>query len=402
MPIPYTITPIDDCSDLSSWTKVQPGQPNWYEDDNSSNRLTGTKSFRFQADASATVNSTTLTKNIAHNFNPIDKIGMINLVRYKPLATSLGFTFYGSDQINMGAAGVGRWNRPVGSFGNIGAERMGWQLYPLDFAHTIVESGAPTINLNYLSMRIAGGAHPTSNREAWVDSFCKYSSRPAVIFQFDDGTLTSYTEGFAYANPRGIPLTHFIIHDLIDVNPSFYLTKAQALEMHNNGDLLGSHGNGTNAWENNPQDIITDTESLRDMFGLPFKHGAYPNGAYGQNLLNYSEIEAKISDAGLETVRTVANAPLFAGAYSPNYLPATLNLNSGVSLAQAKAELDRCIKHGLTCIIIGHKLEAVAAASTWAISDWRSLIDYVVNYIKLGMLDAMTIEEWQYGSKIPR
>jgi hypothetical protein len=395
MAIPCEFTVLDDCSDLSSWTAAIGAGCSLTQD--TEYVINGTGSIRFALPAVGGSPRIDLTKNIAHTFKQDDRLGVVCYVPFKPVSGTSGLIMFGSDQTNLGSGGVGRWTRVCGTSGGIGEEVQGWQIFPIQFADTGVTSGTPTIALNYLSLRAQITASATDARELVLDSIVKWNQRPTVIVQFDDGWQSSYTEGFGYANPRGIPLTHYLIPQLMDQGS--YMSTAQALEMRAAGDTLGAHGLGTNSWELTPEVIKTDADALRQKLGIPVIHGAYPNGGYGQLTGVYEAVQEQMRVAGLSTGRTVSKAVALSGAFSPYTLPATLNLQTGVSLADAKAEIDRCIKLRTTCFVIAHKLEAAAGASQWAISDWQGLIDYIANLKNQGRLDALTLDQWIAGRR---
>ena len=388
---------IDDCSDLSSWTYTHSAQPNISENEDPAYIINGDKSFYFQADANGSSPVAYITKNVPHSFSQDDRLGFLMYSPTRPDGTSSGFAAFGGTTYPYAGD---KWRADFGSGSTIGSEVQGWQLHPLTFTHTTVDgASSPTIDLTYNALRLRIQASTTLTREFYIDSVVRWRSRPTVIFQFDDGDDSSYTEGFAYANAAGVPLTHFLIADL--VNGSGYITSAQALEMAAAGDELGAHGSASGSWETDPTNIVTDSDAIRQLLGVPAVHGAFPGGGYGRTAGNYSEVQAACVQAGLTSCRTVEQALVFPGAVSPYTLPVGVNLSSSVSLATAKAAVDRAIKLGLTIIVIGHKLEVSAGASTWAISDWQDLIDYVVALRAKGLIDTKNISEWWRGDTRP-
>ena len=396
MAIPCSFTVLDDCSNLASWTAAIGSGCAVTETDEFV--INGTSSFRLTLPAVGGAPRIDLTKDIAHSFKSDDRLGVLVYVPFKPINSTSGLIMFGSDQVNLGSGGVGRWQRAFGSTGGIGVESQGWQLVPIQFEDTAVTSGAPTRAMDYLSMRAQITASATVARDMVIDSIVRWNQRPTVVIQFDDGHASAYSEGWAYANPRGIPLTHFLISELMDQGS--YVTTAQALEMHTSGDTIGSHGLATESWEYQAETAIQrDTDALQQRIGLKLSHGAYPNGGYGQSIGNYSQVQEFARRAGLVTCRTVNKAVALSGCFSPYTLPATLNLQTGVSLADAKAEIDRCIKLRTTCIVIGHKLDAAADASQWAISDWQALIDYIVALKRHGCLDTLNMDQWFSGNR---
>lgn len=389
MPGPsYELELIDNCSDLSSWTDGSSGDCTVEE--STDFVKFGTKSLKFTAPDDTAGSNCILTKDIAHSFKQDDRLGVLYYIPVRHPSVTNGAVAQGADGSAYG--GTNKWQSTMF------AEAQGWWFNPLSFADTTTGAGSPTIALDYASMRFRLNGHANGvTKQYYLDSIFRYRSRPHVIFTFDDGHITSYDEGHSYANAAGVPLTHFVMPSQLNgTNASFYRT-AQALEMAAAGDEIGAHAVGTRAWEVDPNDIVTDVDSIRQITGLPIHHGAYPNGGYGETDGNFAAVQAKCEEAGLLSCRTVKVRHIFPGAFSPYVLPIGCSLESGTSLADAKGVVDKAIKHGLTAIILGHKLDATADSEQWAISDWQDLIDYVALKRKQGLIEAKTISQWWAG-----
>lgn len=386
----YTVDVLDNCSDLSSWTDGSTGDCTVEE--STDFVKFGSKSFKFTIPDGSGGTNAILTKDIAHSFSQDDRLGILCYVPIRFPSVTNGAIVQGADGASYG--GTNKWQSALL------AEAQGWWFNPISFSDTTTGAGTPTIDLDYASLRVRANGHSAGvDKVFYLDSILRYRSRPNIIFTFDDGHITSYDEGHSYANAAGVPLTHFVMPtQLVGTNANFYRT-ATALEMAAAGDEIGAHATATNAWQVEPNDIVTDVDSIRQITGLPILHGAYPNGGYGETDGNFAEIQAKCAEAGLLSCRTVKVRHLFPGAFSPYVLPIGCSLESGTSLADAKAVVDKAIKHGLTAIIIGHKLDTTADAEQWAISDWQDLVDYVVLKRKQGLLDTKTMNQWWEGTK---
>ena len=406
MPIPCSVTYLDGCDDLSTWTQsIGTGCTVTENTDPAYLISPKAKSFRFTlAIDGAASNRIDLTKNIAYQWIPDDRIGLFMYVPNKPASHDQSLFVYGSDQVAFGSGGVGRWQRSYGSSSGIGTENQGWQIVPIQFGDTSVTSGAPTRNLSYLSMRLQCTASASYAKEFYIAGIVRWDARPTVIVQFDDGMVSQYTEAFSYMQPLGIPGTVFLIDDLIElettVSPGF-LKASQVREMVNAGWTAGTHGAVTNSWEYSPStQIKLDTEKLRQRFGYPFEHGAYPNGAYGQLSGVYQPTQDALRVAGIKSCRTVNTHVLHPACYSPYTLPATLNLQSGLTPAQAIAGIDRTIKLRTTCIIIAHKIDPSAdGSSQYSRANFRQVIDHVAMRRRQGLLDALSWHDWWNGTR---
>lgn len=384
---------IDDCSDLSSWT-ISNNNADRYAEENTEFVRTGDASIRIRCNASASAGTITLIKNFNFSLSQDDRLFAAVYLPFDPVGQASGFSCRGGDALNNGA-GI-KWKREMDA-NHHHYERVGWMLFPFSFSDIVAESGTPAQGTQYQCWRFVLTASPSTNREVIVDSVGRYRARPTVIFQFDDGRDSAYTEGFAYAHAAGIPLTHQLIASRLD--QSTFVTTAQAREMMAAGDEIGSHGDresGTDSWGDVPQNIVTDTEAIEAVMGVKMRTGAYPQGNYGEGAAQtFETVFEKCAEAGLESCRTTQTSGMYSGFQSPYTLCYGANMGSGTSLAQAKAAIDRAVKYGGACIIAGHKLAATAADTiTWAIADWQALIDYVVLLRQQGLIRTMTTSQW--------
>lgn len=385
---------LDDCSDLSSWT-ISNTNANRTATEDVVLVKNGDKSLHMACTASA-VATMTLTKNIDHSFKQDDRLAVSAYIPFDPAGTTVGFSLFASTAQNFGAGDkyVARMDANLHH-----GERVGWGLYMFSFDDTAVNSGSPAIDLDYQSIRLGLTAHASYAREIYIDAVMRYRARPTIILQFDDGRDSSYTEGFSYAQTNGIPATHYLIASRLDT--STFLTTAQAREMLAAGDEIGAHGDGTSgvdSWGDTPSSIVTDTDAIDQVMGIKTRTGAYPQGDYGVATGGTDAVFEKCEEAGLTTCRTTVQGMLYNGYYSPYTLPREVALGNATTLTEAKAQVDRAIKYGGTCVISGHKLEATAAdASTWAIADYQALMDYIVLKRKQGLVDCKTIAQWLAG-----
>lgn len=385
----YSLTVLDNCSDLSSWTKVN----------NAAGRdvvestdyvLNGTKSFKYN-DSTRTSNVMT-EKAIAHDFKSDDRLGVIYYVRTHGLGDSSGFMCQGSDNAGAFASG-NRYQRL-----QLYTQSRGWAVMPFSFGETTNLGGSPTIALNYQALRVGLTTNASFDREIYIDSIVRYRARPKVVITFDDGKESQYTEAYSYAAPLGIPLTLFISPSKIGATG--FLTQSQVMEMLGAGCDIGAHSQGFGAWEV-PSQIKSDADGVAQITGRRTRWGSWPNGRYGQSAGNFEACEDGARAAGLDGCRTIGSSPLAPFAFSPYYLQGGPSLDSGLTISAALAHLDKCIKHGLTAVFYGHMLAAAAAAETWSIADFRSLIDGIHARRRQGLVDAVNLSEWYDNARRP-
>lgn len=222
--------------------------------------------------------------------------------------------------------------------------------------------------------------------------------RAKVLFTFDDGWSTSYTNGHAYSVTKGIPLTHYIIASLLGT--ASYITSGQLSTMQAAGDDVQLHG--LNRWDLDRSRIASDIAALRDI-GYGPAHAAYPEGEYGYRDYSHDAVFESLQEVGVVTARTVMPGQncTQGGSYQPKALFG-INLNNALSLSAARAWVDRAIRVGTTVIFYGHKIDSAADSLTWVTSDWQSLIDYVYEKKQQGLCDTPTISQWYDGLTQPQ
>ena len=392
---PYSLTILDSCNDLTGWSINETAGGKVTLD--TVNTRHGGASIKLTAPTSG--DAAHITKAIPVPFAADDRIGYVLYVRNKTNVGNMGASVRFGTVAAYHSSGFRAW-RSINNT-NPFNELYGWQLYPIEFDDLAQDggAGAPTKNMAYISKRlqIAGGS--AQYREINFDAIVRYRSKPTLIITNDDGGVSAYTEGFSYADAAGVPMTFYIMPGVHEAAPGFYMSRAQVLELIANGQDVQGHGQ--DPWDENLPRMAQDIEQLRQEFGLPMRHVAYPLGRYGEELGDpftfggtQPSVAAMCEQLGIVSGRITRRGLIFPGVNEPYFLPVGANLTAGTSLANVQAVINRTIKHGLTCILYSHVFADEAASSTWAIADWQALIDWVVPLRRQGLLDIMTIDQW--------
>lgn len=309
--------------------------------------------------------------------------------KYRKPSAGLGFAAQFSQSLGM-ASGVGRWqvSAPVAQ-GSVSR-----QSYWSSKASMAVMDGAPNFANPILSWQFRHDTNAEQTDFALLGVMLG-GQRPTVIFSFDDGWDSSYTIGHAEARKREIPLTHYLIHNLIGRNDIGYITASQAIEMADRGDYLGLHGDSR--WDTDTQKVASDYVGLKATFGnvSEFEHAAYPEGKIGVEYA-WKDTVGALQQKGVKSARltgTAISSPNLLGYTDPMVLIGT-PLNNTITLAQAQAAVDTAIASGGTVIFYGHKIGGAADALTWVTSDYTTLLDYIVTKRNAGAIEVKTIKQW--------
>jgi peptidoglycan/xylan/chitin deacetylase (PgdA/CDA1 family) len=217
---------------------------------------------------------------------------------------------------------------------------------------------------------------------------------PAVVITFDDSLLSTYSEAFAYMEPRKVKGTVYTITSLLGgtYNGSPMMSSAQLLELHAAGWTVANHtrtGDGINGQSQAIQEAEIDG-GRDDLVGLGITgngplHVAYPGGGYDATTL------AAMAAQGMLTGRTTV------GASSKSNLPFVAPYEIGgdqvlaaetlVSQQNWLTDLKASRKVG---VIVFHDLLADnPTGSNWLTSNFRAWIDFLV----LEGVQTLTIEE---------
>jgi len=260
--------------------------------------------------------------------------------------------------------------------------------------------GASWGNINAFQIKLTAASGQTAS--VCVD-MCIYSQEqtPRCVIMFDDACNDAYTKAFAYMNPRGLKGTIFVVPTL--VGTSGYCTLAQLEEMHEAGWTIANHtynhpGGPLYLTGYSYNQIVDEIGSCTEWlishgFTRGAYHLAYPGGYYN------NDVFAAMDALGIKTGRSTLSLRLQNAPVDNYKILMSKALDSALTLSTAKSLwIDRAISWGQTAFLHGHKLEAAAGVNTWSISDFRSMIDYIV----ARRLKCVTIDEWYQGLTNPR
>ena len=261
-------------------------------------------------------------------------------------------------------------------------------------------SSEGTCSWNDSMIRLRFGFEPYTVADAVdvsIDDFRFNAERiPRIMIQFDDGALTAYSEGFIYANSKGIKGTHFICSDTVGTDGTANLS--QLTEMYHAGWAIANHTKNHACLENiltqaaMEENISTCRDWLLDNgFTRSARHFALPGGT----VINDTILGA-ISNAGMLTAR--------AGGYPPQTVPSDLRrlsnriVEKDESVQTVIDRVEKAVKYQSTVTLVFHELVETPCVDTqWSIAKWRELIDYLA----ARKIPCVTADEWYEGLTNP-
>ncbi|MEW5804069.1 MAG: polysaccharide deacetylase family protein [bacterium] len=235
---------------------------------------------------------------------------------------------------------------------------------------------------------------------SWDSIYSSVEGIPRCVIAFDDACESAYTEGYAYMHPRGVRGTIYVVPTLIGT--AGYCTLAQLEEMYDAGWALANH---SYTHPGSPDYLTGLTRSQIESelsrcsqwlidhgFTRAAHHLAYPGGYFNDDV--FAALDSTGMYTGRSTLSFLQTVPV------DNYkILKSKALDSNLSLAVARSSwIDRAISRQSTVFLHGHILDAVAGPNTWAIADFRALIDYIT----ARGIKCVTIDEWYNGLTNPK
>jgi peptidoglycan/xylan/chitin deacetylase (PgdA/CDA1 family) len=273
----------------------------------------------------------------------------------------------------------------------------GWNLLTVGKQQWTANGSANWAN-PIIRVRLSASVVGANQGVLWFDSIVirKYT-RPKVIFTFDDGSSSIYSEGFSYLDSKGIQATSYINSSTIDT--AGFQTSAQLLEMYNAGWDISNHTeDGTDLTTLTQAQMESSIRSCSEFISAAgmtrrncHRHVAYPGGFYNDVTLS------AMAATGMITGRTVREG-VESVPLDDVYTIGTRQIVNTTTLAVAKGYVTQAIGSGGTLVLLFHKIVAVPVTTLeWSISDFQDLVDYI-DLLRLGgVLDTMTMTEWYDG-----
>jgi len=294
---------------------------------------------------------------------------------------------------------------------SIGQLKPGWKICKIPKA-SFATAGSPLWS-SIVTLRLVCDSISQNTRTLFFASFKAVKTglnKGCISLGFDDSLLDHHLAGVLAAE-RGIKLTFFCMPSVIGT--AGRLSFAQIYALQRMGHEVGMHGPDSGAnWQeqlaNTGAEEFTAKMLANREIGLA--HGwdteiaSYPQGIHDTFMLdpNTATLNTALRAAGMKYIRCTENYATKSGAselavhalYSSYYKKSTyyiaggLNLEAGITLVHAKAHVDNAIAYGSWYNPYSHSLAATnGAAQTWAVQDYKDLLDYLVVKRNLGVLD---------------
>ncbi|WP_312117977.1 polysaccharide deacetylase family protein [Brevibacillus reuszeri] len=270
------------------------------------------------------------------------------------------------------------------------AMTKGWNEFNLDLSKFYSTGGGSwSKDITYLQIRTKSNTG-TSAPVVFDWMIRDEVQRPNIIFMFDDGWSSQYTEAFKYMGKYSMPGVCAVISG--SVGWSGYCTEAQLREMYDNGWDLANHTvtHGDLTLHTDPANIEAELKGCSDWlnargFTRASNIVAYPFGSFNDlvNQAMQSRRAGRVTQEATNTTPPPSKSQI-----------KTRSVYNTTPVADLKSYIDQAIGEGSTCLFLFHKLVESGASTgiDYLISDFRQVVDYA--YSKRSQIDVITFTEW--------
>ena len=353
-------TLVEDFEDYTEWTKVSGVDP--VED--AVNFVTGTKSVRLTNTGAASI----MRKEVDFT---LTNTGHISIDIYYHSGTSPSFRLFLYDDTVLLNHYIWTvlWLAP--------GIPVGWYHFDIMPSEMTLHLSTWTTPVKAIQIDCQGADTDASFDAIYKDVVT--TGTPAVVFRFDDGLVTNYTQVYPIFTSRNAKAVVYIISDRLGTDD--YMTSSQLLELYNAGWIIGnhtkSHTNLTGKSQAEVETAISGCETALAALGISptrNKHFAYPFGVHSD------AAHAALIAQGFKTAQGLTNSLPPQNFYNNMdlfYLWA-FELSNLLSLENAKAYIATAKAANKVAFFYGHDIGDAAGVGTWAADDLAALMDYAI------------------------
>jgi uncharacterized repeat protein (TIGR02543 family) len=249
--------------------------------------------------------------------------------------------------------------------------KPGWNLISLRTSDWKATGSPNWANIARIRIRLDSRSINTYSFDALTSGV---EAMPAVVFTFDKGLASLYSQAFSIMQSRNVRGTGYIPTDL--VGTSGQVTWSQLLEMYNAGWTIG------NGSKNNID--LTTLSLTEQQAALAAAHDAliangilnadyvaYPAGKYNADTL------AAMANLSMRTGRSLLTFNNLSPLASPFEIAQRTILKS-TSLSTAESWVNTAIARQEILVITIQGLSSTPGTNDWYISRFQSLVDYCI------------------------
>ncbi len=256
--------------------------------------------------------------------------------------------------------------------------KTGWNTVAINKENFLIGDGAPSWSNNIVRIRLVTIANASGQVNVSYDELSFWTNqieRPVVVFTFDDGKSSIFSEAKTMLDAYGWSATAFV-YPSGGIGEAGYMTLAQLHTLQDLGWDISNHSyDHTDLTTLTVAQIDTQMENCVDWLrSNGFTNGsrflAYPFGGY--NATTETEV-SKYCDFARTIFDTIETCPIG----NPNRVRSKSVINTD-TLATIEGYIDDVItKNGVLIFTFHDLVDAPDEATEWATADFASLLAYI-------------------------
>lgn len=217
-----------------------------------------------------------------------------------------------------------------------------------------------------------------------VDNITKFT-QGIVSLDFDDGSISEFTNGIPILNAAGFKSTQYIITSYVDTD-SNYVTSSNILQMQAQGheiqDHTKTHPHLTQLTPAQVADEIMGAKNiLLEMGAKQVTTLSYPFGDYNDAIVN------TVRELGFSAARTVDQGYNYRN--SDTLTLKSYSLEKTATFTQIKVLINNAVKTRTWLILVFHQIDNTG----WKFSTTPAKLQQVVNYLKQNNIPVVTVSQ---------
>jgi peptidoglycan/xylan/chitin deacetylase (PgdA/CDA1 family) len=251
--------------------------------------------------------------------------------------------------------------------------KPGWNLINLRTSDWKVGKGSPSW-ANIVSIRIRLDSRAV-NSYSFDGLTSGVVAQPAVLFTFDNGLASLYTQAFSFMQSHNVRGTGYVVTDW--AGTSGYASWAQLLGMNNAGWTIGNqtkaNGDLTTLSLASQLAALSDARAVLNINGiLNADYVAYPGGKYNTDTLT------AMTNLGMRTGQNLLAFNNVSPLGSPFEISSRL-ISKTTTLSTAESWVDAAKSRQEILVINIQGLSTAPGANDWYIARFQSLVNYCIS-----------------------
>jgi len=217
-----------------------------------------------------------------------------------------------------------------------------------------------------------------------ADDITKFS-QGMVSLDFDDGSISEFTNGIPILNDAGFKSTQYIITDYVGTD-SDYVTSSNILQMQTLGHEIQNHTKShpylTQLTQTQVTEEIMGAKSILLSLGVNQVTAlSYPFGDHNDSIVN------SVRNLGFSAARTTEQGDNYKN--SDPLILKSYSLEKSTTFTQIKTLIDNAVKNRNWLILVFHQIDDTG----WQFSTTPAKLQKVVNYLKQNNIPVVTVSQ---------